>query len=404
MTRATRGLQEKAERERLMRSRDLVVPEKFYSILFDVSLWAFSLWLCAATTKKGLEYIYPNHPFIFLHFLSQGFTVWLVYSLKEIFKQILCLSEDKAYRDVISCCTAYIHRTIAVNLGKPTPYNQELARLREFCKIQYREWKLRITKRDFYVALKRKRIGHRESIISLLAFAENYYETEDKGIVEGTFPAELNEVGIILKLKVEEQSSCTEVTSLSSDEALKNYLLTNIDDSNRSSIENLSELSAKVLQFVQFSEGDRVIVRLKENDTEALHTGDYEALVCRESETGSVAFSTASLCFVHLDGVPVFIPTPVPIHLCSILDEDEIPVLALEDTLQESDIEVEEARDDDTVDETLDVSVSDQVSGPDKHGNAPKAENRARTVYDALVEGGWVFKRPKKHIKYSRRV
>ncbi len=81
---------------------------------------------------------------------------------------------------------------------------------------------MRIAKRDFHAALKRKRITNKETVLLLTEMAYRYYETEEEEIVEGVFQAELNEVEQFLKLQVEEGRSCTEAT-LSPDEALKNY-------------------------------------------------------------------------------------------------------------------------------------------------------------------------------------
>ena len=39
-----------------------------------------------------------------------------------------------------------------------------------------------------------------------------------------------------------------------------------------------------------------------------------------------------------------------------------------------------------------------------EHEDAPQARKRARTVEEALIDGGWELTRAKRHIKYSRRV
>ena len=45
-----------------------------------------------------------------------------------------------------------------------------------------------------------------------------------------------------------------------------------------------------------------------------------------------------------------------------------------------------------------------EVSESSTHAPQPQAKMRARTVEEALVDGGWVLTRKKKHIKYSRRI
>ena len=74
--------------------------------------------------------------------------------------------------------------------------------------------------------MKRKRITNRESVLLLTEFAENYYETAEEEVIEGKFPVKLSEAEEFLKLRVDEQTPCTEIVTLSPDEALKNYLAT----------------------------------------------------------------------------------------------------------------------------------------------------------------------------------
>ena len=401
MFHSTRRLQEKEERDRLERSRDLVVPGEMYSYVLIVSSWVFSSWLSTVTTRKLLQYTYPTYPNLFLYAISQAFALWVLHSLVEIFKRrIFGMSEDSSSWEVVSCCTGYIHRIVAVKLGKPTPYDQELARLKVLCKTQYREWKLRIAKKEFYDALKRKRITNRESVLLLTEFAENFYETDNEEIVEGFIPAKLSEAEEFLKLKVEEQATHTETTQLSPDEALKNYLAPDGESGNRSSIECLSDLSAQVQKCVQFSEGDRVVVEFDEEDTSMYAVvSDSTALCERNQTTGSVVFSTATLCFVHFDGMPATAPIPVPINLCSLLHEaPDLPALEGSSATSNAAVSAEES----VVEDVSDDEENDD--GVSIHEASPPAKKRARTVEEALVEGGWVFKRAKKHIKFSRRV
>ena len=427
MVHANRRLQEKDERERLMRSRMLAVPGKLFSVFFILFAWVFASWLCTATTKKGLETIYPMHPFLFLLGMSQGFTFWLLYSLNAIFKSLFRLSEDCTYWVVVSYCTEYLQRKVASRLGKPTPYDQEMNRLKVICETTFCRWLHRIAKRDFYNALKTKRITNRKSVLLLTEFADNYYETNDEEVVQGVLPVELSEAEEFLKLQVDEQATYTEGVPLSADEALKNYLVIDDEHCQRSSIENLVSLSATVQECVQFSEGERVIVRF-DDDNDAGETADDCNQSCstctccakverRGTFTASVAFCTATLCFVHIDGETVFIPIPVSIHRCSILDENVVPALetssamyTLEDTPDDEDDEksydIEIVEDSSDGDEVGDMSSHDgyESEDEDEEEDVSKAQKRPRTVEEALTAGGWVFQRSKKHIKYSRHV
>lgn len=380
LTHATRRMLEKAERQKLMDSRHIVIPGKQYCILFIVTIWAFSSYLCTASVGRVLQYVYCTHSAIFLHTTSQCFSFWLLHSLVGIFQRIFRLSEQSSPMVVVSCCTEYLHRAIAARLGKPTPYDQTKSNLHAACTAQYREWKLRIARRDFQKALKRKRITTRESILLLTEYAESYYETSEEEVVQGVFPVELSEAEAFLKLDVEESapsnepSATTDVqvsehtTALAPETTLKSYLDT---DKVAANLECLSAIaqSVSVSEFWQFSISDRIVVDFdkwngdekgcEENDDDDGDNDDrwntdddkdsddedgdqqkkdsgcpcpYCSMVSERvgKMTASVVSCNATLCFVHFDGEPALMPIPVPIYLCSKLDET--PFLTLKDT------------------------------------------------------------------------
>ena len=120
---ATRRLQEKEERERRMRSRDLVVPGKLYSFLFVALLWALSSWLCTVTTEKLLQFFHSMHSNLSLHAISQGFTLWAMHSLVGIFKTSFRLSEDCSYGSCVMLhriySSHYCHEAWKANSLRP---------------------------------------------------------------------------------------------------------------------------------------------------------------------------------------------------------------------------------------------------------------------------------------------
>ena len=252
---------------------------------------------------------------------------------------------------------------------------------------------MRIAKREFQAALKRKRITNRESVLLLTEMADSYYETEEEEVVEGVFQAELNEVEEFLKLQVEEEAAYSEVT-LSPDDAIKNYLdLTRGEtDTGHSPLAQLGDLGATIEECVLFSEGDRVLVKF-DDEVEA----EYSR---RGNVTASVVFTTSSRVYVHFDGEPAETPIPVPTHLCSKLVED-LP--AIEDTKTPllTQTSCAEASTDESDNKSTITESEEEIEEP---STFTSARERVRTVEEALIDGGWKLTRNKKHIVYSRRV
>ncbi len=391
---SVRRVQIKDERERLARSRELVAPGGSYSVLFIISTWAMLFWLSVAATKQVVQNL------IFLYVVNLALSLWALIEsyrmLGRMFNIPASSSHWQYYLKVASYCTEFIQRLIAAKLGMPSPYDQQMSKLGEQCESQYRVWKMRIAKRDFQAALKRKRITNRETFLLLTEMADSYYETEEEEVVSGVFQAELNEVEEFLKLQVEEGSSSTEVT-LSPDDAIKNYLHLTSDetDMERSPLAQLCDLSSTIEECVLLSEGDRVVVKFDGTEVDE----DW-----RPHLTASVVFTTASRVYVHFDGEPAETPVPVPTHLCSIL-VDNLPLIEdvqtplLTDTCAE---DIALSTKSDKSENGIAITESEEeIEEPPK---VPGVQKKARTVEEALIDGRWVLNRAKKHIKYSRRV
>ena len=279
-----------------------------------------------------------------------------------------------------------------------TPFDAELARVRQACKSQYRTWKLRIAKRDFNAALKRKRITCREAVFLLTEFADEHVERGNEEIISGELPVPLSEAEEFLRLRVEGQEDAVEV-SLSPEQSVENYLSSTSSTESKCSLERLSNLTEQIKSTVIFSEGDRVIVSDEPghlaSSEEPEHNSSSTALVGKRKQIGSVVFTTATLCFVHLDGECA--PIPIPVERCSHCDEDADEV---------SDEDVGDAPAEHQWQEV--VSDSDDESeaegeDPSEDGMTEPVADRPRTVEEALKSGGWKLMRSKKHIVYSRR-
>lgn len=405
MTLSVRRIQTKDERERLARSRHLVAPGTSYSIMFVLFTWGIMFWICVLATNTGLYILgiyVPNMMYtIFLCIFYLAFTQLTLDSAYRMLGVIFNIPSHSFhwayYLKVASYCTEFIQRLTAAKLGKPTPYDQQMSKLREQCGLVYRAWKMRIARRDFQAALKRKRITNRESVLLLTEMADSYYQTEEEEVVSGVFHADLNEVEEFLKLKVEEGSSSTEVT-LSPDDTIKNYLdlTSTATDMERSPLARLCDLSSTIEECVLFSEGDRVVVKFHdESEEEDTRSGNL---------TASVVFTTASRVYVHFDGEPAETPVPVPTHLCSILVEN-LPLIEgaqtplLMDTCAE-DIALS-TKSDESENGSVIIESEEEIEETPK---VPGLKQRVGTVEEALIDGGWVLTRAKKHIKYSRRV
>ena len=381
----TRRILVKDERERIVRSRKLVAPRMIYSLAFIGLSWMLVWWICFLASEVFMRYLSIHvHNAMYPLAIGQGFCLWTLYALVGILKPVCHLDSDSSAWDVVKCCVEFIYRVTAMKCGQPEPYFQELRRLRDQCQQQYRAWKGRIAKQGFYEALKRKRITNRECLLLMTEFAHTHVEKNGEEIVEGVLPVTLSEAEEFLKMEVDESEVALD--------SVKNYLSTGQDEGGLSAIEGLDSLSANVRSCVEFFEGDRVVVSGDEHffDEEEDETDDDEkklesnssALVCRRSQTGSVVFSTATLCFIMFDGESH--TTPVPIGRCSILDENE--KLA----------EYETDNEDSSTDEHRDFSVASASSDDDnvleEETHTPiqrqAQQPKARTVKEALEHGG----------------
>ena len=395
-------LQVKDERDRLVRSRELVAPGPQSIRYFIATVSTILFWICVVAVRPFSFYDIPGLRYA----IGLALTISALSQSFKMFGKFCHLSVDRDESSsqycwkVASHCTEIFQRTTAVRLGRPTPYDQKMSELRDTCVSMHSTWRMRIARRNFQAALRRKRITNKESVLLLTEMADRFFETDDEEAIEGVFQAELNEVEEFLKLQVEEGVSCTEVT-LSPDAAVKNYLNldsdedeTNEEDS--SPFAQLCNLGGIVEECVLFGEGDRVKVQIGEEGLQV---------------TASVVFSTASLVYVHIDGVPAESPTAIPIHQCSILVE-HLPLLEDTEVLDKLVEDVSSSSDSDSsvaTDMNMSEDYDDDNNDKEDSEEVPRvpqsqAKIRARTVEEALIDGGWVLTRAKKHIKYSRRV
>lgn len=398
---STRRTLVRAERERIIRSKKLVTIGWVHSIAF-VGFWlSLMSWLSFKSTQVLLSWVsFHRHSFDYVLapylnpltlVISQALSLMALRSLgrMSILRTAFNMDADEPSSHLVKCCVEYILRTISVWRGSPTPYDYEMTGLKQSVQTQYKTWKMRIAKSDFYTALKRKRITDRECVLLLTEFAHTYIEKDGEEIVEGELPVKLSEAEEFLELRVDGQDPCT-------DEAVKNYLSSS---DNGSAIERLLSLSSSVHSCVEFSEGDRVMVKdedynkyVEDEENDSSDEGlKSSSLVSRRSKTGSVVFSTATLCFIHFDGEAATTPTPIPIRLCSKLDElpTAIPI--------ERDISP-------TIAYEKRKEPVDSIEEEEEEEVAPKPHQKARTVQEALIQGGWKLKRSKNHLIYSRRV
>jgi hypothetical protein len=138
-------------------------------------------------------------------------------------------------------------------------------------------------------------------------------------------------------------------------------------------------LSTTVEESVLFADGDRVLVKFDDSHSDL--PGEGRDARCGQL-TASVVFSTASRVSVHFDGELAETPTPVPTHLCSILVEhlhllEDAKTPLLTDTFAE-DVSLS--------DESEKASIISEVS--EEPPRAPQVHKRARTVEEALIDGG----------------
>lgn len=408
MVHSTRRALVKAERERIIRSRKIVVLGDGYSYVFVGALWLLVSWLSVKSTQVFLFLVsFQLHSFVEV-VIGQVLSLWTLHSLTgSLGRSVFHVDAEESSWYLVKCCVESIYRAWTDYRGMPDPYNTELTRLRSEVREQYAIWKFRIAKMDFYTALKRKRITNRECVLLLTEFAHTYIEKDGEEIVEGELPVKLSEAEEFLKLRVDGQEPCTEI-SLDANQALKNYLSRGDKGGGSTlSIEGIHDLSKKIYSCVEFSEGDRVMVRDEDYDSyeedddcsdEGL--GQSSALVSRRSKTGSVVFSTATLCFIHFDGEAATTPTPISINLCSKLDE-----MPIEEKKKES---LPAVTDDESEDDGYVVSTTGSKTEKEEEERdtvvASKPQKKARTVEEALIEGGWKLERSKNHLIYSRRV
>jgi len=139
--------------------------------------------------KLGLSRSFvENKKVLLVVSLAKGLwaTATLLGFLKEILRVDNAGSRVSQLWNVSSVLSGTIARKVSLMLGQADPFAAKLMSLKESCREQYREWKVRIAKREYYRALRRKKITHKECVLLLKAFAEWNPTTQcEEGVLPG---------------------------------------------------------------------------------------------------------------------------------------------------------------------------------------------------------------------------
>lgn len=309
----------------------------------------------------------------------------MVRSLFLLVKAPLHISTKKDTSELVDLwnvalsCTEIIARKSALIFGAPTPFDKELLRLKTSCQQQYGEWAKRIATKSYYETLRRKRITYSNCLLLL----DGLVDTKTPQYEEVMLPGSMSEVNEFLAAEIEEEDRGTSE-----------------GEGEPSSLETLLELGSAVEASLQFSVGDRVTVKAPVEATEDSVT-DVRSVATRSTLTGSVVESFPGIVLVHFDGtdgtsVP---PVAVPASNCTLFKERRSVAYEVND--YKTTLRLESSRE--TVeDDAEDESGADETVKKDKTG--PSENKRARTVKEALEDGGWTLVRRKNHKCYRRKL
>ena len=400
MVHIARKILEKVEGDKIVLSRDLAAPSKAYTVLFTVVLWALTCWLWIVAMKKVLvPSICKREAMSILVTVAQLSVYYTLQTLANMLKGPLRMSTNSLSWEVATSFTEVIVRRVSMKLGKPTPFDQEMKRLKMSCQDQYRIWKIRIANKTFYDSLKRKLITSRACFLLLTDLARCHVQGKDEEVVEGIIPGTIEEAEAFLNLDIDDEADPT------SKEA-------------KFSIEAFHDMESNVESCLDFAAHDRIFVNEDTNeDWKSVRQPnmDNSTVSCRRNRTGTVVSCSPTVCFVNFDGEILRSPTPIPIELCSHIEESSLHNIdqALMDggTKQASSSTFHDRPDNLGSDEDSDGETSNASSSnsnvTDKDPavvHTKEKEKRAQTVKEALLQGAWKLVRTKKHIKYSRRV
>lgn len=129
MVHSTRRILVKAERERIMRSRKIVVLGDEYSYVFVVALWLLVSWLSVKSTQVFL-FLVSFHLNSFVEVaIGQFLSIWTLHSLTgSLVRSVFHVDADESSWHLVKCCVESMYRAWTDYRGLPDPYNTELTR------------------------------------------------------------------------------------------------------------------------------------------------------------------------------------------------------------------------------------------------------------------------------------
>jgi hypothetical protein len=282
---------------RIDRSRKLVAPNMLLTTAFILALYVPFIGSMWAMMRLLVARYMDIHWFGFVAHLSCSVCLGLwgmVTSLQMLRFPFRVANSNSAVRDawlVSECIIETLMRHLALLRNQPSPFENELHRLQKACARQHRIWKIRMARRDFHFALKRKRISYDDCQRLLLTFANNDAKINANDapsgniVPEGTLPGSMEDTEKFLNLEIYHEVDATS----------EEKFLT-IDDC-------FQEVADAVDSYLQFSPGDRIYVEADEEA--AIHAGAYDsnhlALTCSKARTGSVEKTFPGYVMVRFD-------------------------------------------------------------------------------------------------------
>lgn len=317
-----------------------------------------------------------------LEMFALPFAIWLAVSLLTILGEPLRVDEDlslpRRVYNIGSTLTETIVRKGAVALGFPIPFDVKLERLKESCQAQYRKWQVRISLREYYRSLRRKKITY-DTCTQLLDTFAMWNSNED--IQEGVLPGNLDEAAAFLKLEIDDS----------------------IDEPPM--IQEFYELADCVESHLKFKVGDRVMVQSDNQGDSYNHESVSNARSTEivsaglGSRNGSVVRAYPLYNLVHFDGQDS--PIIVLASSCKHWSENENLSDGDDGTVVSGGGAAISHHS--TVEESLDSKSSSEEDDEEAKAEPPERKRKARTVQEALLEG-WTLRRKKNHIHYKRRI